>query len=90
MRQAKQAAVEASMANVRRLQQLQSFENVYAPFDGVVTARNTDIGDLITGGSAGEHGEAAVSPGGDRDAARVCVGAGDLLERGADGRHGGR
>jgi len=49
---AKQAAVEASMANVRRLQQLQSFENVYAPFDGVVTARNTDIGDLITGGSA--------------------------------------
>jgi RND family efflux transporter MFP subunit len=50
--EAKQAAVEASMANVRRLQQLQSFENVYAPFDGVVTARNTDIGDLITGGSA--------------------------------------
>jgi RND family efflux transporter MFP subunit len=49
---AKQAAVEASMANVRRLQQLQSFENVYAPFDGVVTARNTDIGDLISGGSA--------------------------------------
>jgi RND family efflux transporter MFP subunit len=40
------------MANVRRLQQLQSFENVYAPFDGVVTARNTDIGDLISGGSA--------------------------------------
>jgi RND family efflux transporter MFP subunit len=50
--EAKQAAVEASMANVRRLQQLQGFENVYAPFDGVVTARNTDIGDLITGGSA--------------------------------------
>jgi RND family efflux transporter MFP subunit len=50
--EAKEAAVEASMANVRRLQQLQSFENVYAPFDGVVTARNTDIGDLITGGSA--------------------------------------
>jgi RND family efflux transporter MFP subunit len=49
---AKSAAVEASMANVRRLEQLQSFENVYAPFDGVVTARNTDIGDLITGGSA--------------------------------------
>ena len=49
---AKQAALEASMANVRRLQQLQGFENVYAPFDGVVTARNTDIGDLITGGSA--------------------------------------
>ena len=49
---AKQAAVEASMANVRRLQQLQGFENIYAPFDGIVTARNTDIGDLISGGSA--------------------------------------
>jgi len=47
----KEAALEASMAGVRRLQQLQSFEKVYAPFDGVVTARNTDIGDLITGGS---------------------------------------
>ena len=34
-------------------QQLQSFERIYAPFDGVVTARNTDIGDLITGGSGG-------------------------------------
>lgn len=48
----KQAALEASMAGVRRLQQLQSFEQVYAPFDGVVTARNTDIGDLITGGTS--------------------------------------
>ncbi len=48
----KQAALEASMAGVRRLQQLQSFEKVYAPFDGVITARNTDIGDLITGGTS--------------------------------------
>jgi RND family efflux transporter MFP subunit len=47
---AKQAAVDASMANVRRLQQLQSFEKVYAPFDGIVTARNTDIGRLISAG----------------------------------------
>ena len=47
----KQASLEASMAGVRRLEQLQSFEKIYAPFDGVVTARNTDIGDLITGGS---------------------------------------
>jgi RND family efflux transporter MFP subunit len=47
---AKQAAVDAAMANVRRLEQLQSFENVYAPFDGIVTARNTDIGALIAGG----------------------------------------
>ena len=47
---AKEAAVEASMAAVRRLQQLQGFEKVYAPFDGVETARNTDVGQLITGG----------------------------------------
>lgn len=47
---AKQAAVDASMANVRRLEQLQSFEKVYAPFDGIVTARNTDVGRLISAG----------------------------------------
>ena len=50
--EAKQASLEASMASVRRLQQLQSFENIYAPYNGIVTARNTDIGDLITGGSS--------------------------------------
>ena len=50
---AQQAGVDAAMANVRRLQQLQSFEKVYAPFDGVVTARNTDVGALIDAGSAG-------------------------------------
>jgi RND family efflux transporter MFP subunit len=49
---AKKAAVDASMAAVRRLQQLQSFENVYAPFDGIVTARNTDVGALINAGSS--------------------------------------
>jgi RND family efflux transporter MFP subunit len=38
------------MANVRRLEQLQSFEKVYAPFDGIVTARNTDVGRLISAG----------------------------------------
>jgi RND family efflux transporter MFP subunit len=48
----KQAAVDASMANVRRLEQLQSYEKVYAPFDGVVTARETDIGALIDGDSS--------------------------------------
>jgi len=41
------------MAAVRRLQQLQSFEQIYAPFDGVVTRRDTDIGDLITAGTGG-------------------------------------
>ncbi len=49
---AKQAAVDSAMANVRRLRQIQSFEQVYAPFDGIVTARNTDFGALIDAGSA--------------------------------------
>jgi RND family efflux transporter MFP subunit len=48
---ANKAIVEASQANVKQLQALQSFEKIYAPFDGVVTARNTDIGDLINSGS---------------------------------------
>jgi RND family efflux transporter MFP subunit len=48
----KQAAVDSSAANVRRLEQLQSYEKVYAPFDGVVTARETDVGALIDGDSS--------------------------------------
>jgi RND family efflux transporter MFP subunit len=46
------AIVEADQADVLRLKALQSFEKVYAPFDGVITARNTDIGDLINSGGA--------------------------------------
>jgi RND family efflux transporter MFP subunit len=45
------AAAESSSANVRRLEQLQSFERIYAPFDGIITARNTDIGALIDAGA---------------------------------------
>lgn len=48
---ARQSAVSASEANVRRLQQLQGFEKVVAPFDGVVTARNIDVGSLIEAGA---------------------------------------
>jgi RND family efflux transporter MFP subunit len=46
------ANVEANSANVRRLEELQSFEKIYAPFDGVLTARNTDIGALIDAGAS--------------------------------------
>jgi RND family efflux transporter MFP subunit len=49
---AKRAMVNSAQANVKRLEQLQSFEKIYAPFDGVVTARNTDAGQLIDSGSA--------------------------------------
>jgi len=52
---AAQAAVDASKANVARLEQLQSYERIIAPFDGVITARNTDIGDLIDAGSGSSN-----------------------------------
>ncbi|CAG9267501.1 efflux RND transporter periplasmic adaptor subunit [Paraburkholderia unamae] len=48
---AKQATVEANEANVRRLEALESFKRLTAPFDGVVTARKTDVGALIDAGS---------------------------------------
>jgi RND family efflux transporter MFP subunit len=54
---AKQAATAASQANVRRLEQLQSYERVTAPFDGIITARSTDVGALINAGSAAEPRE---------------------------------
>ena len=50
----KKANVAAAEANVRRLQDLQSFESVRAPFDGVITLRNTDVGQLITAGNGRE------------------------------------
>ena len=49
---AKQAVVNASQANVNRLQALKNFTRIVAPFDGVVTARNTDVGALINVGGA--------------------------------------
>jgi RND family efflux transporter MFP subunit len=48
------SAVKSAEANVQRLKELQSFEKVYAPFDGVVTARNIDTGQLITEGASNE------------------------------------
>jgi RND family efflux transporter MFP subunit len=48
---ANQATVRSNQANVARLEQLQSYEKVYAPFDGIITARETDIGALIDAGA---------------------------------------
>lgn len=45
--EAKAATVKSAQANVTRLQQLVSYEKVYAPFDGVITARNVDVGALV-------------------------------------------
>jgi len=49
---ARKTAAQSAQSNVKRLQDLQSFEKIYAPFDGVITARNTDIGALIDSGSS--------------------------------------
>jgi len=50
----KKAMVESARANVDRLNDLKRFDRVTAPFDGVITARNTDIGQLIASGSGAE------------------------------------
>ncbi|HEY2459833.1 MAG TPA: efflux RND transporter periplasmic adaptor subunit [Candidatus Acidoferrum sp.] len=50
---AKKAATQSSEANVRRLEDLESFKRVYAPFSGVITRRNIDIGNLINAGNGG-------------------------------------
>lgn len=49
---ANKATVQSNEANVARLEQLQSFERIYAPFEGVITARNTDVGALIDAGAS--------------------------------------
>jgi RND family efflux transporter MFP subunit len=50
---AKRATVQSAEANVRRLEDLESFKRIYAPFNGVLTQRNIDIGTLINAGNGG-------------------------------------
>jgi multidrug efflux system membrane fusion protein len=52
-----QAALASATANVRRLEQLESFKHIYAPFSGIITRRNTDIGALINAGNSGTNQE---------------------------------
>jgi RND family efflux transporter MFP subunit len=52
-----QAALASATANVHRLEQLESFKHVYAPFSGIITKRNTDIGALINAGNSGTNQE---------------------------------
>lgn len=52
-----QAALASATANVRRLEQLESFKHIYAPFSGIITKRNTDIGALINAGNSGMNQE---------------------------------
>ncbi|HWW92997.1 MAG TPA: efflux RND transporter periplasmic adaptor subunit [Vicinamibacteria bacterium] len=51
--EAKRAMTQSARANLQRLEDLHSFQKIFAPFDGVITARNTDIGALIDSGSSG-------------------------------------
>jgi RND family efflux transporter MFP subunit len=51
---ARQSALLSAEANVRRVQQLQDFEKIYAPYDGVITARNVDVGSLIQAGDSAD------------------------------------
>lgn len=50
---AAQNAVDASSASVRRVEELKSFDRIKAPFDGIITARNMDVGTLVTAGNGG-------------------------------------
>jgi RND family efflux transporter MFP subunit len=60
--EARTAEVNSAVANVHRLEQLQSFERIVAPFDGIITARNIDIGQLITAtGSTVTAGSGVIS-----------------------------
>jgi RND family efflux transporter MFP subunit len=54
---AAQKAVEASEANLRRVEEMKSFAKVTAPFDGVITARNMDVGTLVNAGNGGPNRE---------------------------------
>src|SRR3984893_15600311 len=49
------AAMDSAGANVKRLEAMEAFKNIVAPFDGVVTARNTDLGALIHAGNSGQE-----------------------------------
>jgi RND family efflux transporter MFP subunit len=48
------SAVKSAQANLQRLREMQSFEKIYAPFDGVITARTVDTGQLIASGASKE------------------------------------
>ena len=78
--------MQSARANVKRLEQLQAFKTIYAPFDGVITARNTDIGALIGSGSNAKElfHIAAIAP-----AAGLRQRAAGLLAGGAAGDGGG-
>ena len=82
---ANKAIVDADEANVRHYAALVSFEKVYAPFDGVIIARNTDIGDLINSGSSTRTENRSIRYGAGNHVACVRECAGRILARSEGG-----
>ncbi len=60
---AQQASLAVAQQNLNQLLEMQSFERVYAPFSGIVTARNTDVGQLVDSGSNGGTGSSSMLSG---------------------------
>ncbi len=60
---AQTASVAVAQQSLNQLLEMQSFERVYAPFDGVITARNVDVGQLVDSGSNGGTGSSSNSAG---------------------------
>ena len=85
---ANEAIVEADKAAVQQYSALVSFEKVYAPFDGVITARNTDIGDLINSGSSSSENR-SLSHRSAGKIARLCERARGILARNQSRHDGG-
>ena len=79
-----QANLAAATANVRRLEQLESFKHVYAPFSGVITRRNIDIGALINSGNTGPISSSLILR--DIDPIRVYVDVPELTLGGSSWR----
>jgi hypothetical protein len=76
----KKAAVNSGHANVERLEALAGYKKITAPFDGVVAARNTDVGTLISGGAGSGPAMFVVSDIRDQNGLRLAtVGAGDKV-----------
>jgi multidrug efflux pump subunit AcrA (membrane-fusion protein) len=69
---AQQASVISAQQSLNQVLELQSFERVYAPFDGVVTARNIDVGQLVDSGSNGGTGSSS-NPGGNVNTGATAI-----------------
>jgi multidrug efflux pump subunit AcrA (membrane-fusion protein) len=81
--QAAQRNVDAYLANLDRMKALQSYEDVRAPFSGVITQRNVDVGALVSGASSGE--QAAPAPEGQTSSSGGSQQAGESNNAGSSG-----